>query len=123
MKLTDLDEPTSHLDHVYLGCTQRECKPNEIIIEEDTETYESRISAGASEKLPGCEKLTQRRLRGPYEMEGHARTCVERHCELAIESGAALHNVPCPCPDDHQVKGGKVCSQIVGKCLYLARIG
>ena len=25
MKNVDLDEPTSFLDHVYLGCTQREC--------------------------------------------------------------------------------------------------
>ena len=31
MKHVDLDEPTSFLDHVYLGCTQRECKPNAII--------------------------------------------------------------------------------------------
>ena len=30
----DLEEPTSFLDHVYMGCIQRECKPNEIIIEE-----------------------------------------------------------------------------------------
>ena len=29
MKNVDLDEPTSLLDHVNLGCTQRECKPNE----------------------------------------------------------------------------------------------
>ena len=29
----DLDEPTSCLDHVCLGCTQRDCKPNELIIE------------------------------------------------------------------------------------------
>ena len=29
-----LDEPTSFLDHVYLGCTQRECKPNEVLIEQ-----------------------------------------------------------------------------------------
>ena len=29
MKNVDLDEPSSFLDHVYLGCTQRECKPNE----------------------------------------------------------------------------------------------
>ena len=34
MKHVDLDEPTSFLDHVYLGCTRRECKPNEIIIDE-----------------------------------------------------------------------------------------
>ena len=36
MKIVDLDEPTSFLDHVYLGCTQRKCKPNEIIIDECT---------------------------------------------------------------------------------------
>ena len=30
MKNVDLDEPTSFLDHVYLGCTQRECKPKEF---------------------------------------------------------------------------------------------
>ena len=32
MQNVDLDEPTSFLDHVYLGCTQRERKLNEIII-------------------------------------------------------------------------------------------
>ena len=56
MKLVDLGEPTSFLDHVYLGCTQRECKPNENIIEENRNMIESRISAGATEKLPGWEK-------------------------------------------------------------------
>ena len=30
MKHVDLDEFTSFVDHVYLGCIQRECKPNEI---------------------------------------------------------------------------------------------
>ena len=53
MRNVDPDEPTSRLDHVYLGCIQRECQPNEIIIEEHTNTFESRISAGATEKLPG----------------------------------------------------------------------
>ena len=37
MKHFDLDEPTSSLDHVCLGCTQRECKPNEIINNRATE--------------------------------------------------------------------------------------
>ena len=32
-KDVDLDEPTSFLDHVYLGCTQRERKPNEVFVE------------------------------------------------------------------------------------------
>ena len=52
MKNVDFDELTSFLDHIYLGCTQRECKPNEISFEQHyKEMFESRISAGASEKL------------------------------------------------------------------------
>ena len=50
MKNVDLDEPTSFLDTAYLGCTQRECKPIEIIVEEDRKMFESRISAAATEK-------------------------------------------------------------------------
>ena len=53
MKDADLDEPTSFLDHVFLGCTQRECKPNEDIVEQYKEMFESRVSAGATEMLPG----------------------------------------------------------------------
>ena len=34
MKNVDTDEPTTFLDHVYLGCTQRECKSNEGIVDE-----------------------------------------------------------------------------------------
>ena len=34
MKTVDIGEPTSFLDEIYFGCTQRECKPNEKIIEQ-----------------------------------------------------------------------------------------
>ena len=34
MKLVDLEEPASFLDHVYLGCTPRECSSNDKITEE-----------------------------------------------------------------------------------------
>ena len=63
-------------------------------------------------------------------MEGHAKKCVERYCELANKTTQQLYKTPCI--DDHQFKEeemgsvGKlshVCSQIVLKCLYLARIG
>ena len=43
MKNVDIEEPTSFLDHVYLGCTQRECKPNEKIIGHYNKMFESRI--------------------------------------------------------------------------------
>ena len=52
----DLGEPTSFLDHVYLGCTQREWKPDETLIDECRKLFESRNSAGATEQLPGREK-------------------------------------------------------------------
>ena len=63
MKLVGLGDPTSFLDHVYLGCTQRECKSNECIIEEYRKMFETRLSAGPAEKLPGWS----------YDMEGHAK--------------------------------------------------
>ena len=52
MKDVDLGEPTSFLDHVYLGCTQRECKISDEIVANYKDMYESRMSAGAKEKLP-----------------------------------------------------------------------
>ena len=81
MKNVDLDEPTSLLDHENLGCTQRQCKPTEIIIEGCTKMFESRISAGAPEKLPEWETLHAKTVVVSYDMEGHARKCVERYCE------------------------------------------
>ena len=59
----------------YLGCTQRECKPNENIIKEyrEIQMFESRICAGATEKLPGCEKPLAQTVAWSQAMEGHAR--------------------------------------------------
>ena len=58
MKLVDLGEPTSFLVHVYLRYTQRECEPNECFFDEYRNMLESRISAGAIEKLLGWERGT-----------------------------------------------------------------
>ena len=52
MKDVDLGEPTSFLDHVYLGCTQRECQISNDIVANFRDMFEPRISAGAKEKLP-----------------------------------------------------------------------
>ena len=51
--------------------------------DENREVFESRISAGATEKLPGWEKLHAKTVAWSYDMEGHANKCVERNCELA----------------------------------------
>ena len=74
MKDVDIEEPTSFLDHVYLGCTQRECKPNEKIIGQYNKVFESRISAGATEEFPGWDKPRAKTSAWSYDMEGHAAT-------------------------------------------------
>ena len=45
-KGVDLGEPTSFLDHVYMGCTQRKCEISKDIVDNYRTMFESRISAG-----------------------------------------------------------------------------
>ena len=45
--------------------------------------FESTISAGATEKLLYSEKLGANISSWSYDMQGHAKKCVERYCELA----------------------------------------
>ena len=130
MKDVDLGEPT-FLDHVYLGCTQRECQPSKDIVDNFRNMSESKIFAGATEKLPYSERLGANISSWSYDVEGHAKKCVERGCELANKTTFQLYQVTTPCIDDHQFideENGSVgelstvCSHIVLKCLYLARI-
>ena len=74
-------EQTSFLGHVYLACTKRQCEISKDIVDNYRTTFESRISAGATEKLP-CPENT-RIFSWSYEIEGHAKKCGERYCELA----------------------------------------
>ena len=71
-------------------------------------------------------------LRGSYDMEGHAKKCVERYCGLANRTTQQLYKVSTPCIDDHHYKEeelksvgelSKACSKNFLTCLYLARVG
>ena len=129
-KEVELGEPTSFLDHVYLGRTQRQCETSKDIVDNYRTMFESRISAGRTEKLPFPQNL--RISSWSYDMAGHAKKCVERYCELANNTKQQLYKASTPCIDDHHFKEeemksvgelSQVCSQTVLKCLYLARIG
>ena len=111
----DLGEPTSFLDYVYLGCTQRQCEISKDIVDNYRTMFESGISAVRTEKttIP-------------------SKKCVERYCELANKSTQQLYKVSSPCIDVHHFNEEEmksvgeltqVCSQNFVKCLYLARIG
>ena len=114
-------------------CTWYVLKDNEIskdIVDNYRTMFESRISAGATEELPCSENL--RISSWSHDMEGHAKKCVERYCELANRTTQQLYKVSTPCIDDHHFKQeelksvgqlSNVCSQIVITCLYLVRIG
>ena len=84
----DLGEPTSFLEHVYLVCTQRQCEISKDIVDNYRTMSESRISAGGTEKLPCSENLSFSSW--SYDMEEHAKKCVERHCELANKTTQQL---------------------------------
>ena len=121
----ELGEPTSFFDHVCLGCTQRQCEISKDTVDNYRTLFESRISAGETEKLPYSENF--RFSSWSYDMAGHAKKCVERYCELANKTTQQLYKVSTPCIDDHHFKEeemkfvgelSKVCSQIVLNCLY-----
>ena len=80
-KEVDFGEPTSFLDHVYLGWSQRQCELSKDIVDNYRTMFESRISARTTKNLPCLE--IQRISSWSYDMAGHAKKCVERYCELA----------------------------------------
>ena len=73
-KEVDLGQPTSFLDHVYLGCTQRPCETCKDIVDSYRTMFESRLFAGATEKQPNSEQLSVSSW--SYDIEGHAKMCV-----------------------------------------------
>ena len=113
----------------FWGCTRRQCQLSKDIVDNYRTMFESRISAGGVEKLPFTQNL--RIYSWSYDMEGYAKKCVERYCELANKTTQQLYKVSAPCIDDHHFKEemksvgelSQVCSQIDLKCLYLSRIG
>ena len=112
-KEVDLGEPTSFLDHVYLGCTQRQCEISKDIVD----------NYRATEKLPRSGNMCISSW--SYDMEGHAKKCAERYCKLANRTTQQLYKVSTPCIHDRHFKEkelksvgelSKLRSQIVLKC-------
>ena len=98
------------------------------IVDNYSNMFESRISAGAMEKLLVSENSDAKISSWSYDMEGHAKKCVERNCELANKTTQQFFRVATPCHDDHQFKEemgyvgelSNICSQIVLKSLYFS---
>ena len=110
MKGFDLGQPTSFLDHVYLGNTQRECQIGKDIVDSYRSMFESRISAGATENRQTWKVMQRNAWK-----------------DVANKTTEQLNEVATPCKDDNQLgeeeigsvgELSTVCPQIVLKCLY-----
>ena len=66
-KAVDLGEPASFLDHVFLGCIQRQCEISKDVVDNYRTMFESRISAGATENYHA------RKISWSHDVEGHAK--------------------------------------------------
>ena len=104
---------------MYLRCTQRECNISDEIV-----MFESRISAGAKEKLPirASGKLDAETISSwSYGMECHAKKCAERYCELANKTTQQFDKFQHQFKEEDNESVGElstVCSQIVLKCFF-----
>ena len=132
LKEVDLGEPSSFFDHVYLGCTQRECKTGRDIVDNCRDLSESRMSAGGVVKLLYSEDSKANISSWSYERKVMRRTALRDIANLQTLSTQQSHKVATPCIDDHQSKEEEMgsvgellmlCAQNVLKCMYLARIG
>ena len=102
MKDVGLREPASFLDNVYLGCTQWECQISKDIVQNYRSTFESRISAGAEEKLPETTATRETWCRNDIFMVlWRGRSCKEKCGKIlrtgeqnnraTVQSGDAMH--------------------------------
>ena len=129
-KEVDLGEPTSFLDHVYLGCTQRQCEISKNTVDNYRTMFESRISAGATENYHARKIFVF--LRGPAIWKVMPRNVWNdivswQTRRLNNSAKYLLHASMTIVSKRKELKSvgelSKVSSQCYLKCLYLARIG
>ena len=136
MKGVDVGEPTSFLDHVYVGCTQRECQISKDIVDNYKSLFESRMSAGAEENFqkrkPHGNLMQKLSIHGPMTWNVTQRNAWKYIANWANKTTnnytKSRHHIwmTTNLKDEEIGSVGdlsSVCSQIVLKCLSLARIG
>ena len=97
------------------------------IVENYRTMFESRFQEGGKWKIT--------RLENPfisswsYDMEGHAKKCVERYCELTNRTTQQLYKVSTPCLDDHHFKEeelksvGEIVKRMLSNCSEMLILG
>ena len=124
MNNVDLDESTSFLDHGQLGCTQRQGKPNETIVDEHRKCSNLEFLLEERNNYQSGRNLTQKLSRGPTTGKVTPKSALKDVVNWRRKRQRQLYTVSTPCLDDHNFKEeeletvgdlAKVCSQIVFK--------
>ena len=125
-KGVDLRGSTSFLDHVSLGCTQRESQISKNIVDNYRSIFKSRTSAWAMEKFqeqkPWRNLMPKRYPHGPMTWKVMRRNVWKDIANLRIKQLNNCTKVATPCMDDHQFQ--KAFIESVGElsrnvCIWL----
>ena len=63
------------------------------LLNDTQQMFDSRISAGATDKLPGWQQPHTKTVACSHDMEGHARKCNDRYCLLANKKWSSYTQV------------------------------
>ena len=96
----DLGELSSFLDHVYFGCTHRECQDSKGVVDNYRSLFESWISAWISTTQATGKRDAVTISSWSYDMEGHANKSVEI-LRIGDKNHRAIIQSRTPCMDDH----------------------
>ena len=105
-KEVELEEPTSFLDHVYLGCTQRQCEISKDTVVKYRTCLNPEFLQEQLKKLPYSEYF--RISSWSYDIEDHVKNCVEQYDELANKTIQQLYKISTPCIDVHHFKKKRI---------------
>ena len=98
------------------------------IVDNYRNMFASKISAGGIEKLPCSEEYEANISSWSYDMDGHAKKCVERYCEVGNKTTQQLHKTATPCIDNHEFKEDELgsvgeLSKVCSNCSELSVFG
>ena len=129
MKDVDLGEPTSFLDHVYLGCTQRECRIRKDTIKDFRQGY----TKNCQQQKPRWNLMPKRYLHGPMTWKVVQRNAWKDIANLRIkrlsnETKSQRHSwmiIKFKEEENGSVEELSIvcCAKLFWNVLYLARIG
>ena len=88
--------------------TQRQCEISKDMVENYRTMFGSLSSEVRTDKLTCSENICISSW--SYDMEGHAKKCVERYFELANMTTQQLYQVSTPCIDDHHFQDEELTS-------------